>query len=51
MAETEKKLRPNCKTGYEALKLDLKEPMCPYMHLYGEDGCSGHVPLNGGDEN
>ena len=51
MAETEKKLRPNCKTGAETLKLDPKEPMCPYMHLYGKDGCSGYVPLNGGDEN
>ena len=51
MTETKRQLCPCCKTGAEALKLDPKEPMCPYMHLYGEDGCSGYVPLNGGDEN
>ena len=25
-----KQLCPNCKTGADALKLDPKEPMCPY---------------------
>lgn len=50
MAETEKKLCPNCKTGLEALKLDPKEAMCPYIRLYGKNGCGGYVPLDGGEE-
>lgn len=48
MAEKER-LCPNCKKGLDALKLDPKEVMCPYMYLYGKDGCKGYEPICGGD--
>lgn len=40
------KLCPNCKTGYEMLRLDPKEPVCPYLHLHNGENCTGFVPLN-----
>jgi hypothetical protein len=30
---------PNCKTGADALALDNKEPICPFIHLHNGQSC------------
>ncbi|MDO4756836.1 MAG: hypothetical protein Q4A54_10845 [Parabacteroides sp.] len=32
-------LCPNCQTGADALALDNKEPICPYIHLHNGQSC------------
>ena len=39
-------LCPNCKIGYDSVKLDPKEPFCPYISLHTGESCSRYVPLN-----
>ncbi|MBE7037474.1 MAG: hypothetical protein E7404_01070 [Ruminococcaceae bacterium] len=34
------KLCPTCKTGSDYLKIDDKEPMCPYLSMYKGKKCS-----------
>ena len=40
-----KQLCPNCKTGADALKLDPKEPMCPYMEYHNGTACAKYEPM------
>jgi hypothetical protein len=30
---------PNCKTGADALALDNKEPICPFIYLHNGQSC------------
>ena len=45
MNENKKQLCPNCKTGADALKLDLHEPMCLYMEFHNGQTCTKYVPV------
>ena len=40
-----KQVCPNCKTGADALKLDPKEPMCPYMNFNDGKTCTQFAPI------
>lgn len=40
------KLCPNCKTGRDSIKLDPKEPVCPYLSLHNGEHCIKYVPMN-----
>ena len=42
-------LCPNCQTGANALKLDEREPMCPYLSCHNGKSCSMFVPLEKAD--
>lgn len=51
MEKTYGKLCPNCESGLKALRLDPKEPMCPYMYLYKKETCFAFKPIDGGEKN
>lgn len=38
-------LCPNCQTGAETVKLDEREPMCPYMECHNGTTCTRFVPI------
>ena len=40
-----KQLCPNYKTGVDALKLDEREPMCPYMEYHNGTACAKYEPM------
>ena len=50
MDKLKEQLCPNCLTGKNTLKLDPKEPFCPFLHLQSEDGCARFKPIVGGDK-
>ena len=41
-----KQLCLNRKTGADALKLDPKEPMCPYLECHNGITCTKYEPIN-----
>lgn len=50
MDNKKEQLCPNCLTGKEALQLDPKEPLCPYLYLYKDGECGRFKTIPGGDE-
>ena len=50
MEQKNKMLCPNCKTGLDMLMIDAKEPMCPFLGNYTEEGCSGYLAIDGGEK-
>ena len=40
-----KQLCPNCQTGLDALKLDARIPMCPYLYCHNGTVCSQYKEL------
>ena len=48
MENKKEQLCPSCLTGANSVKLDPQEPICPFLHLYGPDGCTGYKPIAGG---
>ena len=43
MEKTKKSLCATCQRGLKALRLDPKEPMCPYIHLHNGEECKGYT--------
>lgn len=38
-------LCPNCQTGAKTVKLDEREPICPYMECHNGTTCTRFVPI------
>ena len=45
----ENKICTKCKTGADALKLDERESMCPYLFCHNGKSCTMFVPLEKAD--
>ncbi|MDO4563684.1 MAG: hypothetical protein Q4C12_07605 [Clostridia bacterium] len=38
-------LCPSCKTGLDMLRLDKREPLCPFMVCHKGESCSMYIPV------
>lgn len=50
MDKKKEQLCPKCLTGLNSLKVDPREPFCPFYHLHSTNGCAGFIPITGGGE-
>lgn len=50
MQDNAKKLCQTCETGREMLRLDPREPMCPYLCFHTGDKCMKYVKTAGGEK-
>ena len=48
MEKKKEQLCPTCLTGMNSVKLDPREPFCPFFHLHSINGCAGYKPITGG---
>jgi len=48
MEKNKELLCPKCLTGANSLRLDPREPFCPFFFIRSINGCVGFKPLVGG---
>ncbi|MBQ2921825.1 MAG: hypothetical protein IJE60_01840 [Tyzzerella sp.] len=48
MDKKKEQLCPTCLTGLNSVRLDPREPFCPFFHLHSTTGCAGYKPITGG---